>query len=173
MEFQNKILKKLFLLSLFAVSSVQARWFWHEPAPVVVYREPSVGDAILTGVIGVGTCLGLGIASLVKHSKKKRELREYVHIFKDMGYSSAQAKIYANMAMEHPEGVKSVIDSINYDKKNQTEMLQQKNILKQTHTQKIQEMSHETTLKLMTYLVMMLSLVILAGLGFALYRRKK
>jgi LPXTG-motif cell wall-anchored protein len=46
-------------------------------------------------------------------------------------------------------------------------------MLQQSHSQKMQEMSHEIQLKLMTYLVMMLSTVLLAGLGFVLYRRKK
>lgn len=171
MKIQNKNL--LLLLTLFIALPIQAKWFWYEPTPVIVYREPSVGEAIATGILGLGACVGLGIASIVKHEKNKKQLKEYVRTFQDMGYNLGQAKIYAKMAMEHPEGLKAVVDSIDKDKQTQSKMLLQNHTLQQSHSQKMQEMSHATQLKLMTYLVMMLSMVILAGLGYALYRRKK
>lgn len=173
MEISNKKLKlSLLLLSLVALP-LQAKWLWYEPTPVIVYREPSAGEAIATGIVGLGACLGLGVASIVKHKKQKQQLKEYVQTFQDMGYSAGQAKIYAKMAMQHPEGLKAVVDSIDQDKKLQTQILSQNHVMQNSHSQKMQEMSHEAQLKLMTYLVMMLSLVILAGLGFMLYRRRK
>ncbi len=173
MEISNKKLKISFVLLSLIALPMQAKWFWYEPRPVIVYHEPSAAEALATGILGIGTCVGLGVASLVTHQKNKKQFKDFVHTFQDMGYSSGQSKIYAKMAMQHPEGLKAVVDSIDKDKKLQTQILSQNHMLKNSHSQKMQEMSHEAQLKLMTYLVMMLSLVILAGLGFMLYRRKK
>jgi hypothetical protein len=152
---------------------VQAYWTWYQPAPVVVYHEPSAGEAIVTGIVALGACIGLGAVAIAESRAQKRQFKEYVNIFKNMGYSREQSRIYAQMAMKNPEGLTAVMHSIDQEKLVQTQAIVQHRLMKESHSQKLQEMSHEHQLKLMTYLVMLLSAIILAGIGFALYRRRK
>lgn len=174
MKIKNIKTKLSFLMLTFASVSAQARWFWYEPAPVVVYRqEVSPVEAIVGGVVGAAACVGLGIKALVNFKSKKRKLEEYKQAFIGMGYSADQAKIYAEMALANPKGLEAVMQSI--DQKNQvlSENQSQKTLLSESHQQKMQEMSHEFQLKLMTYFATFLMMIATLGVAIFLYRRKK
>lgn len=178
--------KRLFLglIALFqATAVVQARWYWYEPAPtpviIVEKREPAVAEA----VVGLGACLGLGIAGIVKHCQKKKKFRDYVETFKDMGYSRERAKIYAQMAMNNPQGLEAVLKSIDQENSIKFKQISEQNMQEEKqhasekmqevkHQQKMQEMSHEHKLNLLTYVVLFLSGFIVFGLGLLLFRRK-
>jgi hypothetical protein len=179
-------IKHLFLtvLALFQGSvSLQARWFWYEPAParviIVEQHQSTKADA----VVGLGACLGLGIAGIVKHCQKKKKFRDYVETFRDMGYSRERAKVYAQMAMNNPQGLEAVLKSIDQENAMKSEQIAEQKIEENKqlaqekmqdvqHQQKMEQMSHEHKLNLLTYLVMFLSGFIVFGLGFLLFKRK-
>jgi hypothetical protein len=178
----NKFNKKNVILALIALFqgtiALEARWHWYQPAPVVVY-EPSAAEA----VIGLGACLGLGIAGIVQHCQKKKKYREFVETFRDMGYTKERAKVYAQMAMNHPQGLEAVLKSIDQENAMKSEQIAEQKIEENKqvaqekmqniqHQQKIEQMSHEHKLNLLTYIVMFLSGFIVLGLGFLLVRRK-
>lgn len=167
----------------FFSAALHADWIWYRPVPVIVHREPSVGEFVATSVVAAGACVGLGIAAIVEHRAQKRMFKEYIETFRDMGYSKHQAKIYAQLAMENPEGLQAVVRSIDQEKLLQAQIAAQHEMIKKSHhqklqdtkelhQQKLQEMSHEYTLKLMTYLVILLTTIIVAGLGLLWYRRR-
>ncbi len=179
--------KHLFLsfLGLFqAPVMLQARYYVHRvpvvPAPVIIVekREPAA-DA----VVGLGACFGLGIAGIVKHCQKKKKFRDYMETFRDMGYSRERAKVYAQMAMNHPQGLEAVLKSIDQENAVKSQQIAEQKMQekKQTaqekmqeiqHEQKMEQMSHAHKLNLLTYVVIFLSGFIVFGLGFLLFRRK-
>ena len=177
--------KNIFLamIALFQGSiALQARWYWYEPAPVVVVEhryEPSPAAA----VVGLGACIGLGIAGIVNHCQKKKKFRDFVETFRDMGYSRERAKVYAQMAMNNPEGLEAVLKSIDQENAMKSQQLSDKRMQEEkqasvekmqevAHQQKMQEMSHEHTLNLLTYAILFLSGFVVFGLGLLLFRRK-
>lgn len=185
MDINNRCRIKLFGLFVLQLCSMSlnAGWCWYQPAPIVVCRQPSAGEAIATGVVAVGACIGLGIAAIVERRAKKRRFKEYIENFRDMGYTKEQARIYAQMAMENPEGLQAVVRSIDQEKLVQTQILAQHELMKKSHdqnlqdkkelhNQKLEQMSHEHKLRLLTYLVMLLTTIILLGGGFLLYRKR-
>ncbi|MBP9765233.1 hypothetical protein KBD08_02760 [Candidatus Babeliales bacterium] len=163
--------------------SLHAGYFWYQPAPVVVYQQPSAAESIVTGVAALGVGIGCGVAAIVKHTAKKQKFKEYVETFRDMGYSKQQAKIYAQMALDNPEGLQAVLRSI--DQKNlvqaqivaQQEMMksshdQDLKVKKEAHDQKMIEFSHEYKLKMLMFLVVFLSLIIFLGGLFLFYNKR-
>jgi|GEM_PF-1312831 len=181
MKTNNRFNLKLMLLCALQICSISlsARWVWYQPAPVVVYQEPTVADAIVGGAFGIGC----GIAAIVHHQKEKKQYKEYIQTFRDMGYTTGQAKIYAKMAMNNPEGLRAVVRSIDQEKLVQTKVIardaeieklhdQNLQVKQESHDQKLQEMSHEYKLKLLTYLVLLLTTIIIFGIGFLLYRKR-
>lgn len=181
MNFNNRFNLKLILLCALQMCSLSmsARWVWYQPAPVVVYQEPSGAEVVAAGIVG----LGCGIAAIVDHQKKKQQHKEYIQTFKDMGYTAGQAKIYAKMAMNNPEGLQAVVRSIDQEKLVQQKLMareaeiqklhaQNVQVKQESHEQKLQEMSHEYKLKLLTYLVLLLMTIIVFGVGFLLFRKK-
>lgn len=166
-----KIRYFLSLLALLCSGDIFSVWYRQETA--IVYREVSPAESIATGMVGLGACVGMGIASIVKHKAKKRQFKEYQQAFKDMGYSREQAMIYAKMAMNNPEGLQAVVRSIDQEKLSLSKMAAEQKTVKMSHEQKMQEMSHEYKLKLLTYLVMLLASIIAVGTIFLCYRSRK
>lgn len=180
-------MKHLFLtvLALFQGSmALQARFWGHRPAPaqviIVEKHQPAVAaDA----VVGLGACVGLGIAGIVQHCQKKKKFRDYVETFRDMGYTRERAKVYAQMAMNHPQGLEAVLQSIDQENAMKSEQIAEQKMQEEKqlaqekmqdiqHQQKMEQMSHEHKLNLLTYLVMFLSGFIVFGVCFLLFRRK-
>ena len=155
------------LLIITCITQVQAwSYFYSEPV-VVVYPAPvvyqqSAGEAVATGVLALGACVGLGVSAIVKHRAKKRKLREYSKMFQGMGYNQAQAKIYAQMAVETDGGFQAVVNHIEHKQESYREFNAQK---------KLMETSHQ--LQLWHYLVLMLAAAGLGFLGLLCFRRFK
>lgn len=164
-----------FLLLQMSSVSMQAPWYWYEPAPVVVYREPSIGES----AFALGAGLGLGISAVCKRQAEKKKFRKYIQTFRDMGYSREQSQIYAQMSIDNVGGLQAVMNSINQEKEMESRLIAQQEslaaqqeLMKASHGQKLEQMSHEHKLNMLTYLVMFLSTIILVGIGLLLYRRK-
>ena len=162
-----------FLSFLVILCSVDIYSVWYRKETAVVYREISPTESLVTGIVGLGACIGMGIASVVQYKSNKRQLKEYQHVFRNMGYSKEQAMVYAKMAMSNPDGLQAVMRSIDQEKMVQSQILAQHANVKTFHDQKLQEMSHEYKLKLLTYLVMLLTSIIAVGAGFLFYRKRK
>ena len=172
MTIYKKHLKLYLLFFLQACSaSIHSKWVWYQPAPVL-YREPSAGENLVTGVVTLGACVGVGIAAIVERRAKKKKFKEYIYTFRNMGYSKEQAQIYAQMAMNNPEGLQAVVRSIDQANSIQSCATVQHELANQTHSNKLEEMSHEYKLKLLTYLVTLLSSILLVGVGFLFYRKR-
>lgn len=176
--------KKNVFLALVAIFqgtiNLQARWYNSTSVVVVEHRyEPSPADA----VAGFGVCMGLGIAGIVEHCKKKKKHREFIETFRDMGYSKERAKVYAQMAMNNPGGLEAVIKSIDQENAMKSQQLADQRILEEKqiaqkemqevqHQQTIEQMSHQHKLNLLTYIALFLSGFVILGLGFLLFRKR-
>ncbi|MBI2344737.1 hypothetical protein HYV10_01540 [Candidatus Dependentiae bacterium] len=169
----------LILIALLQGSvALQARCYTYQPISVLVV-EPSP----VTSSVEVGACLGLGIASIVNHCKKKKKFRDYVETFRDMGYSKERSKVYAQMAMNNPEGLEAVLRSIDQENAMKSQQLANQKMQDEKqiantkmqefkHQQKMEQISHEHKLNLLTYIALFLSGFIIFGLGLLIFRRK-
>jgi len=145
--------------------------------------KAGAGIFIADVAVNLGTSVGLGVAAIVKHRKKKKTFREYVETFRDMGYTKERAKIYAQMAINNPNGLEAVIQSIDQENAMKSQQLanekmqQDKQALEEKmqetqHHQKMEQIAHEHKLNLFTYIALFLSGFAMFGLGLLLFRRR-
>jgi len=143
---------------------------YHEPAPVVVYHEAPAPEAVVLGACAFGVCAGL--SGLFSGNSQKRKIREYTQMFRNLGYSRAEAEVYAKLAAENPGGYAAVVDNIEREKelkyKRETEqkLMQQQirgqqELMKLKHEQKIEQKVQEQQTQNDSYQKIILILMII------------
>lgn len=153
----------VFLMIQTIATPLKADWFWYRPAPVAVYREPApivvyhetpASDAAVFGACAVGVGVGALLGGIFGGKSENRKFKEYTEMFKNLGYSRAEAQVYAQLAVENPGGYAAVVENIEREKelkyKRETEqkLMQQKirgeqELMKLKHDQKVQQFQQE------------------------------
>lgn len=167
--------KYLFFVGFFTqtlVTPVHSFWVWHQPAPVVVHHTPVVVDPVTVGVCAAGVGLFAGISGWMRGKAENRKFDQYKQMFKDLGYDSAQARVYAKLAMDNPGGFEAVVANIEKDKRLKYERETEKQLRHQDakahkeltamkHHQKLQQMSYEKQSQKNAYEQMILVLLMI------------
>lgn len=136
--------------------------YYREVPAVIVHREPvyvhhyvdsSAAEAVgcAVGLAAVG--LGCGLAAIIGNNSVKKQMRQHVEMFEDLGYDHAQARVYAKMAMETDGGFEEVVRNIEREKEMSRKLDAQRQQQQREidGTVQLEQLKHQQGLEKMTY----------------------